>query len=119
MITFGNAFFIEAREIEVISKENSGSAAAPYRLTVQTKSHNKYSVDYVNKDTRDHEADRLAYNVELVHRNYDWSVDVIHDMVAKEIEKIRPFLKRIEKAVTIQKGEPNGPDNENDQASEL
>ena len=111
MITFGNAFFIEAREIEVISKENSGNSAAPFRLTVQTKSKNKYSVDFANKDVRDHEAERLAYNVEVTHRSYDWSVDVIHDMVANEVEKLRPFLRRIEKAVTNQKGEPNGPDN--------
>ncbi|MBQ2741957.1 MAG: hypothetical protein IJF32_04065 [Oscillospiraceae bacterium] len=105
MITFGNAYFVEAREIEVLAKENSGNAAYPYRLTVETKSHSKYSVDFVNKDFRDREAERIACEVERIHLNYDITVDVIHDMVAKEIEKMRPFLRRIEKAVTIQKGE--------------
>ena len=111
MITFGDSYFIEPREIEAIFKSDSGVAAFPYRLTVETKSHNKYGLDFSNKDVRDREAERLAYNAEVYHRDHDWSVDVIHDMVAKEIEKIRPFLRRIEKAVTNQKGEPNGPDN--------
>lgn len=104
MITLGN-IYIEPREIEIISKEKSGDAAYPYRLTVETKSHNKYATDFANKDVRDREAERLAYNVEVYHRDHDWSVDVIHDMVAKEVEKMRPYLRRIEKAVTIQKGE--------------
>ena len=100
MITFGEAYFIEPREIEAIYKSDSGVAAFPYRLTVETKSHNKYAIVFANKDIRNCEAERLAYNVEVYHRDHDWSVDVIHDMVAKEIEKIRPFLRRIEKAVT-------------------
>lgn len=100
MITFGNAYFVEAREIEAILKENSGVAAYPYRLTVETKSHNKYSVDYMNKEARDHEADYLACTIEVTHRDHDLTVDVIHDMVAKEVEKLRPYLRRIEKAVT-------------------
>lgn len=111
MITFGDAYFVEAREIEAILKSNSGDAACPYRLTVETKSHNKYSIDFASKNLRDQEAERMAYNAEVIHRNYDFTVDVIHDMITKEIEKVRPFLRRIEKAVTNQKGEPNGPDN--------
>lgn len=110
MITFGNVYFVEAREIEAIAKENSGNSTFPYRLTVETKSHNKYSVDYVNKDSRDREADRIAYEVERTHLNHDITVDVIHDVIAKEVEKIRPFLKRIEKAVIP--AEPKGEQHE-------
>lgn len=110
MITFGNAYLVEAREIEAIAKENSGNAAYPYRLTVETKSHSKYSVDFANKDIRDREAERIAYEVERIHLNYDITVDVIHDVIAKEVEKIRPFLKRIEKAVIP--AEPKGEQHE-------
>ena len=119
MIKFGNVYFVEAREIEVVAKENSGDPRWPYRLAVETKSHRKYAVDYSNIDARDREAERIAYEVERIHLNYDITVDVIHDEVKREVEKIRPYLRRIEKAVTIQKGEPNGPDNENNQAPEL
>lgn len=98
MIKIGSYYQIVASEVESITLDQ-GNAEYPYRLKVTTKTGREYSVAYQNKAQRDQEAARVANAVDREAREPSASIDIVRYLLSEEVNKLRPYLRRIEKAL--------------------
>lgn len=104
-----SGYNIAPGEIEAIESGDSGRQDYPHRLSVTTKGGRKYTVDYADKTRRDEvEAGMIrAVDVERT-RALPPSSQEIRWTVQAEIDKLRPYLRRIEKVL---KNAGSTPDN--------
>ena len=115
MIRVGSFYQIVASEVESI-KVDQVNGICPYQLKVMTKTGHEYGISYQDKARRDQEAERIAKEVDRENRDANPSITTVRWIVAEEINKLRPYMRRIEKSV---KGEQHERDNPGHTASEL
>lgn len=103
-----NVYNIAPGEIEVIEAGDSGRPDYPHRIAVTTKGGRKYSVDYVDKGRRDEVVAGIVRAVDIEReRALPPTLQTIRWAVQAETDKLRPYLRRIEKAL---KAAGNTPD---------
>ena len=68
-------------------------------LTVKTKSGHDYSVSYRDQRSRDNMAYAIESKVKTYNTEHNPSLDVLRWIVQNENDKLRPYLRRIEKAL--------------------
>lgn len=103
-----NVYNIAPGEIEVIEAGDSGRSDYPYRIAVTTKGGRRYSVDYADQKRRDEVAAGIVRAVETERdRALPPTLQTIRWAVQAETDKLRPYLRRIEKAL---KAAGNTPD---------
>ena len=95
MISIGSFYRVVASEVESITVFQD-NAEYPYRLKVMTKTGHEYSIAYKAKAQRDQEAERIAREVDRENREATPSSTAIRLIVAGEVDKLRPYLQRIE-----------------------
>lgn len=98
MITFNDYYYIAESEVEAILKEVT-EGDFPYRLTVRTKAGRDYVVRYKDKRTRDNSASNIEYAVRCYNANQNPSLDRLREIMHDEVNKLRPYLRRIEKSL--------------------
>ncbi len=98
MVKLDEYYYIAESEIEAILRQKK-DGDYPYILTVKTKSGNDYSVGYRDQRSRD----KMAYAIESKMKTYNAerkpSLDILRWIVQNENDKLRPYLRRIEKAL--------------------
>lgn len=98
MISFSDTYYINPEDIETITKLASSDAGYPYELNITLKSGRAHSVVYVDKAVRDLAAFTICQAVERYNaRMSPPSTQDIRYAVAAEVDKLRPYLRRIEK----------------------
>lgn len=98
MIALGSYYRIAEREVEATYKDDNGPDEYPHRLTVRTKAGHDYTVNYNDERRRDAELGRITAAVETYDRDHDPTIDIIRWIIEGEVNKLRPYLRRIEKA---------------------
>ena len=80
----------------------------PYRLAVTLKSGRGYSVDYRDEQRRNEVADSIVRAVDFARdREAPPTMQTIRWAVQAEVDKLRPYLRRIEKAMKAAGAEPD------------
>lgn len=118
MIRVGSYYHLAAGEIEAITQDQT-AGEYPHRLKITTRAGHKYSITYQNKTQRDREAARIAAEIDRETREQTITIDVVRYIVAAEIDKLRPYLRRIEKATRPGKEANDEHHHKRDPASEL
>lgn len=103
MIAVGSYYHIAEQEIEAISRDENGGQKYPYTLKVRTKAGREYGLNYQDRKSRDNEATRIIAAVDAYNREHNPTLQVIRWVIEAEANKLRPYLRRIEKALKEEK----------------
>ena len=87
---------IDAEQIEALTREK-GTGAYPYILKITTKAGHTFSVSYQVESQREGEIRRIVAEIEREKRSNRLTHDDVRWAVSAEIDKLRPYLRRIEK----------------------
>lgn len=98
MVKLDEYYYIAESEIEAILQQKK-DGNFPYILTVKTKSGHDYSVGYRDRSSRDNMAHAIESKVKTYNTERNPSLDVLRRIVQNENDKLRPYLRRIEKAL--------------------
>lgn len=103
-----NVYNIAPGEIEAIEAGDSGRPDYPYGIVVTTKNGRKYSVSYTDKGRRDEVVASMIRAVDVEReRVLPPTLQTIRWAVQAEIDKLRPYLRRIEKVLKNGAGSDN------------
>lgn len=97
MIAVGSYYHIAEQEIEAISRDENGGVQYPYTLKVKTKGGREYAINYQDKKSRDNEVVRIITAVDAYNRDHNPTLQIIRWAIEAEVNKLRPYLRRIEK----------------------
>ena len=97
MIRVASYYEMDAEQIESIAREKGIDSKYPFVLKINTKTGRSHSVSYTTEAAREDEIRRIVSAIESEKRRKTADVDVIRYMVSVEIDKLRPYLRRIEK----------------------
>ena len=96
MIHVTSFYEIDPEQIEVLARE-TGTGSHPYILKIITKGGHTFSVSYSTGPQRESEIRRIVAEIDREKRSSKLTHDDIRWAVAAEIDKLRPYLRRIEK----------------------
>ena len=103
-----SGYYIAPEEIVAIEAVASNRPDYPYRLAVTLKSGRAYSVDYRDEQRRNEVADSIVRAVDFARdREAPPTMQTIRWAVQAEVDKLRPYLRRIEKAMKAAGAEPD------------
>lgn len=97
MIAVGSYYHIAEQEIEAISRDENGGGQYPYTLKVRTKGGREYAINYQDRKSRDKEVASIIAAVDTYNRDHNPTLQVIRWVIEAEVNKLRPYLRRIEK----------------------
>ncbi len=93
-----SSYYIAAEDVEAVTSEESGRPDYPHRIIVTVKSGRLYSVDYRDERRRDEVVSNIVRTVEAERaRALPPTMQTIRWAVQAEVDKLRPYLRRIEK----------------------
>ena len=104
MINATQFYVIDPEQIEVLERVQS-TGTHPYALRIGTKTGRTFSVSYSTEDQREGEIRRIVAGIEREKRNNMLTTEDIRWAAAVEIDKLRPYLRRIEKILKETKKE--------------
>lgn len=105
MIHVTSFYEMDAEQIESLARERVKDEQYPYVLKITTKTGRCYSVQYQNETEREGEIRRIMAAIEREKRSRSLTSEDIRWAVAVEIDKLRPYLRRIEKILKETKKE--------------
>lgn len=106
MIHATRFYEIDPEQIEAIARETQ-TGAYPHVLKITTISGRTYSAKYESEAMREQEIRRIVVEVERAKRSSRLTTEDIRWAAAAEIDKLRPYLRRIEKILKETKKEIN------------
>lgn len=96
MITAAQHYEIDAEQIEAIVR-NVQAGEHRYVLEVVTKSGQKYAACYKSEAAREIEIKKILERINREKEKNFMTVDLVRYAVSVEIDKLRPYLRRMEK----------------------
>lgn len=103
-----SSYYIAPEDVEAVTAEESNRPDYPYRIVVTVKSGRLYSVDYRDERRRDEVASNIVRTVETERaRALPPTMQEIRWAVQAEVDKLRPYLRRIEKGLKAGRAEPD------------
>ena len=97
MIRVTSFYEMDPEQIESLFRCESNVKTHPYSLMINTKTGRSHSVHFTTEQEREREIRRVVKEIERAKNSNRVTVDVIRCAVAAEIDKLRPYLRRIEK----------------------
>lgn len=104
MINATKFYVIDPEQIEAIARETQ-TGDFPHVLKITTISGRTYSAKYESEAMREQEIRRLVVEIERAKRSNMLTTADIRWAAAAEIDKLRPYLRRIEKILKETKKE--------------
>ena len=105
MIRVASFYEMDAEQIESLAREKGINSQYPYVLTINTKTGRSHSVQYASEADREREIKRIVAEIEREKRSNRLTHEDIRVAVAAEIDKLRPYLRRMEKSLKETKEE--------------
>lgn len=104
MIHVTSFYEMDAEQIEVLTREK-GTGTHPYILKITTKAGHTFSAAYNSEAQREGEIRRIVAEIARAKQSDQLTTTDIRWAVAVEIDKLRPYLRRIEKILKETKTE--------------
>lgn len=100
MIKFGSSSFINPKDVVLISTTETDREGFPFQATVTLRNGEKYTVNFSDGEYRASQVRNLAVAVEEAESRSDpIQPQVLRWLIQAEVNKLRPYLRRIEKGV--------------------
>ena len=96
MIKATQFYEIDPEQIEAIAREKQ-NGDHPYALKIITKSNHTYHVNYASESDRERDINKILAEIRRAKNSTNLTLEVIRWAVAGEIDKLRPYLRRMEK----------------------